>query len=328
MTPDEYEEFIQKSAENIDIKGDLEKLKKFFLSYDPQTPVMDPDEFKSICMEAGAAKLFTTLHMAMNSSRMSDDRQGLTKLRVMVVIYVMIYSQSQRANWFQVSLARTLQQFGISQQGLESLRNLGIVTHPRTIKANMQVSSAAHLERVKEFFKTVIDNEQFIIFCIDDYHNIHTKHRPEAKTQTQSVHTSTLLVKVFPNIKAFPNNSLHSLLPVNPVEENLLLKLLDEYIGNFCQTCASNMPDWVVAKYFDPETERHRLVIHDYQQTEIKEMRCMYSTKLVDSLNLPVKSYKDLLTAFEHVLPNGLKDYLNHFAVPFLGDWPMQFFMR
>ena len=39
------------------------------------------------------------------------------------------------------------------------------------------------LDRVKGFFQTAIENEQFIIFCIDDYHNIHTKHRPETKTQ-------------------------------------------------------------------------------------------------------------------------------------------------
>ena len=95
---------------------------------------------------------------------MSDERQELTKVRVMVVIYIMIYSQSQRANWFQVSLARTLQQFGISQQGLASLRNLGIVAHPRTIKASMHMSSASHLDRVKGFFQTAIENEQFIIF--------------------------------------------------------------------------------------------------------------------------------------------------------------------
>jgi hypothetical protein len=69
---------------------------------------------------------------------------------------------------------------------LASLRNLGIVAHPRTIKASMQVSSASHLDRVKEFFKTVIENEQFIVFCIDDYHNMCTKHRPEDKIQTQS----------------------------------------------------------------------------------------------------------------------------------------------
>ena len=58
------------------------------------------------------------------------------------------------------------------------------VADPHTIKASMHVSSAPHLDRVKGFFQTAIENEQFIIFCIDDYHNIHTKHRPETKTQT------------------------------------------------------------------------------------------------------------------------------------------------
>ena len=84
----------------------------------------------------------------------------------------------------------------------------------------------------------------------------------------------------------------------------------------------------MVAKYFDPEAERQRLAVHDYQQTEIREMRCMDNTKLVDSLNLPLKSYNNLLTAFNHMLANGLEDYLNHYAAPFPGDWPMHFFMR
>ncbi len=54
----------------------------------------------------------------------------------------------------------------------------------------------------------------------------------------------------------------------------------------------------------------------------------MDNTKLVDSLDLSLKSYTNLLTAFKHMLSNGLQDYLNHFTGPFLGDWPMQFFMR
>jgi hypothetical protein len=47
-----------------------------------------------------------------------------------------------------------------------SLRNLGIVAHHGTIKASMLASSASHLERVKEFFQSVIENEQFIIFAL------------------------------------------------------------------------------------------------------------------------------------------------------------------
>ena len=328
LSKKEYEDILGKAARNIDMKGDPEKLKTFFLSYDPQPPIMDPDQFQDICKQVGVSNLFSTLHDAMSTNRMSDERQKLTKMRVVVVIYIMMYSQSQRANWFQVSLARTLKQFGISQQGLASLRNLGIVAHPQTIKASIAASSVSHLERVKEFFQTIIENEELIIFCIDDYHNIHTKHCPESKTQTQSVHTTTLLVKVFPNIKAVPNGSLPSLLPAQPVEENFLKTFIDQHMSIISQTYASKMPDLVVVKYFDPEEERERIAIHDYQQTEILEMRRMDNTKLVDSLKLPLKSHNDLLTAFRHMLANGLEEYLNHFIAPFSGDWLMQFFMR
>jgi hypothetical protein len=93
LSKEEYEKLTEKP----DIKGDLEKLKTFLLSYDPQPTVMDVDKFQNICMQAGATNLFSTLYDAMTSSRMSDERQDLTKLRVMVVIYVMMYSQSQRA---------------------------------------------------------------------------------------------------------------------------------------------------------------------------------------------------------------------------------------
>ena len=328
ISKDEYEKLLQKTASIIDIEGDLEKLKTFFLAYDPQPPVMDPDRFQEICAQAGVANLFSILNNAMSLTRMSDERQQLTKLRVMVVLYIMMYSRSQRANWFQLSLARTLQQFGISHQGLASLQNLGIVAHPRTMKASMLASSASHLDRVKGFFQTVIEKEQFIIFCIDDYHNIHTKHRPESKTQTQAVHTTTLLVKVFPNIQAVPNDYIHPILPANPVEETSLKQYIVQHMSICSQTYASTMPYWAVAEYFDPEAQKKRVAIHDYQQTEIREMRRMDNTKLVDSLKLPLKSYNNVLTAFRHILASGLEDYLSKFVAPFPADWPMQFFMR
>ena len=116
-----------------------------------------------------------------------------------------------------MALSRTLQQFGISEQGLQSLRNLGIAAHPRTVKAQAKLSSSPHSSHVVSFIELAIENNQFMIFCIDDYHNIHTKHRPETKTQTQAVHMTTLLLKVFPNIKAVPKNEIY-LLPVHPVE--------------------------------------------------------------------------------------------------------------
>ena len=71
------------------------------------------------------------------------------------------------------------------------------------------------------------------------------------------------------------------------------------------------MPDWVLAKCFHPEAERHRLLLHDYQQNEIQKMMFMDNTKLIDSLHLPLKSYNDLLKAFQHMLSNALDFYLS-----------------
>ena len=156
------------------------------------------------------------------------------------------------------------------------------------MKAASHSSASFHLDNVANFFQEVVENEYFLVFCIDDYHNIHTKHRAENKTQTQAVHMTTLLVKVFPNIKAVSNQALNTpLLPTSPVNVENLVMLVGNNMAGLSQSYVTNMPDWVLAKYFDPEAERHRLLLHDYQQTEIQKMRCMDNTKLVDSLHLP-----------------------------------------
>ena len=133
---------------------------------------------------------------------MPEERKHLSGIRIMVIIYIMMYSQSQKSNAFQIALSRTPQQFGITKEGLESLRTLGIAAHPRTVKVLTKSSSSTHSSSVLTFIESAIVKNQFIIFFIDDYHNIHAQHRPEAKTQTQAIHITTLLLKVFPNVKA------------------------------------------------------------------------------------------------------------------------------
>ena len=86
LSNEEYEQLISKTVENPDINSELQKLKIFFLAYDPQPPVMDPERFEGICKQVGATKLFSSLYSAMSSNRASDKRESLTKRRVMVVI--------------------------------------------------------------------------------------------------------------------------------------------------------------------------------------------------------------------------------------------------
>ena len=320
----EFEELLKKASFNLDFKNDLQKIKDVVSNL--EQPEMNPHIFEQMCKTAGAENFYLSIKNAMWSERMSEERKQLCSVRTMVVIYIMLYSQSQKCNSFQVALSRTLQQFGISNKGLESLRNLGIAAHPRTVKI-LTRSSSSHNSHVFTFIKAAIENNQFLIFCIDDYHNIHTHHRPEAKTQTQAIHMATLLLKVFPEIEAVPQHG-NNVLPTPPVKIEDVKNYVASNLSSLSKTYAENMPDWVLAKYFNPEAERQRLLVHDYQQTENQQMRSMDNTKLVDSIKLPLKSCEDALVAINKMLTSGLDIYLNHFVGIFVGDWPMQFFIR
>ena len=108
VSKDEYEQLIHKASKYVDFKGDLDKIIKYFLSVSNQCPVMDPAEFEKICEQIGADNIYKVLCSTKGTERMSNERKYLTKLRAMVVIYIMMYSHSQRVNLFQVTLARTL----------------------------------------------------------------------------------------------------------------------------------------------------------------------------------------------------------------------------
>ena len=324
----EYQYLVRKASDHCDFKEELDRIRTS-LSTEEQNPDMNPENFEKFCNEVGAGMIFKKIHESMCSERMSESRHSLNKLRTMVIIYMLIYGRCQRANSFQVALSRTLKQFGISEQGLISLRNLGIAAHPHTVRAAAKSSAASHSDNLVSFFQEAVESKQFIVVMIDDYHNIHTKHRPEKQIQTDTVHMATLLVKAFPQVKAISKDDTQvPLLSKDPLQIEAVQRIFHERMSLLCGSYAQNMPNWVVAKYFDPNFERQRLMVHDYQQTELRKMRCMDGCKLIDSIELPLKSSADILSAFNHMLSNGLSIYLDQFLAPFVGDWPTQFYMR
>ena len=138
---------------------------------------------------------------------------------------------------------------------------------------------------------------------------------------------TTLVLKVFPNVKAVQhlgNNVVRN----SPVEIENVKSFVSSNLFILSKSCAKNMPDWVLAKYFDPEAETQRLLVHDYQQTKIQQMRSMDNTKLVDSIQLDLKSCDHIPTTINKMLSSGLNVYLGNFIAPFVGDWSMQFFLH
>ena len=329
VTQDFVDELVQKASAECNLQSQVSRIKdKCFEKYGEKgAPITDPVEFRKLCHDAGATSIYEMILGAMATDRQTPGRRHLNEKRAVSIMYSLVYGQSQRANWFQVATARTLQGFGITSRGVETLRNMGYTAHPRTVNNANEGIAANHSETVRGFIEHAKENGHMVVIFIDDYHNIHA-HRRTANTDTsQVINMATLLVKSFPSVDAIS----HATSPVNdsrPASSESLNNVLDENIDLLSKSYVSVMPDWMRAKFFDPESERHRLLIHDYQHEEIKHLRSMENCKLVDSLEMPLKSYDNFRSALSLLLDNGLSSYLQSFVVPLVGDWPAQFFVR
>ena len=105
-----------------------------------------------------------------------------------MIIYMLLYGLTEKNNWFQIALSRTLTEYGISEHGLTSLKNLGIAANLRTVKSASKASSHSHLNSVVEVLREAQNKRQMVAVFIDDYHDIHTMHRANKQQQTQTVH--------------------------------------------------------------------------------------------------------------------------------------------
>ena len=62
-----------------------------------------------------------------------------------------------------------------------------------------------------------------------------------------------------------------------PANLALLEPLLRGRTPSLSKTRVDIMPDWLLAQFFDPESQRSRLLVHDCQQKEIQGIRAMRS---------------------------------------------------
>ena len=98
----EYQELLKKASLNPDFQNDLQKIKTQVSTL--VHPEMGPYIFEQMCKDAGAENLYLSIRNAMWLKRMSEERKQLCSVRAMVVIYIMLYSHSQKCNSFEVAL--------------------------------------------------------------------------------------------------------------------------------------------------------------------------------------------------------------------------------
>jgi hypothetical protein len=134
----------------------------------------------------------------------------------------------------------------------------------------------------------------------------------------------TIVIKEFRNIKAveIPQdiNKLHDPQGLNVLRcQQVILSLTQ--MSKLATTYASTMPNWMTREFFQPESERNRISVHEYcKSASIRTMRRMDDLELVDFFEQQLKSKDNFASAFEHVLKTKLKAYMKKYVLIQPGD--------
>ncbi|RIB16018.1 hypothetical protein C2G38_2191071 [Gigaspora rosea] len=192
---------------------------------------------------------------------------------------------------------------GMSNEGLNTMANVGITMTARTVNRKKKKISETHEECVKDDLIEHFNNA--LIINIDDYHNIHVPHKPHTTATSSPTHMATLLANPCLTM-AIPRNQV-----LNPkvVDGELIIKNIDKrFIINLGVLYYQYIKNCVKREYSDTEL-LEKLTLHSYD----------------DSLK-GINGYLDSLQTIYKQEP--MQEYLSKFAIPVVADWPGQFYIR
>ena len=66
---------------------------------------------------------------------------------------------------------------------IATLRNMGLTAHPNTVLSETKKASSEHIATFHQFFEDAVTNNYMVALFIDDFHNIHSYHRPSSSSQ-------------------------------------------------------------------------------------------------------------------------------------------------
>ena len=90
-----------------------------------ELPVYSPEEFYKICQKAKAANVYNLILECMSSNRHSKEGTEVNMHRVVSILYQMCYGLSQKCDFFQQDNGLFLKFSHLTDEGLETQRNLG-----------------------------------------------------------------------------------------------------------------------------------------------------------------------------------------------------------
>ena len=272
---------------------------KFRVEEEP--PIYDPDSFEKFCKSVGCNDLFNAIVTCQSSPRQSSERLHLNKIRSVAIKYRLCYGLSQWCNYFQKDFATYLRYSGVSLDAIDTGRNISDCCSSRGVEQDSDKDSQQHSKLLNEFIDDAVSKKCLVVAIINDHTFSLTCRRPQDEATPKTRYFTTIVIKKFPEIKTIKvSKSIHNPEGVDVPDVSSFLSE-DESAKYFTtSTYATPMPQWVTTAFFQPESEKERLLANEYSQSEAaQKFLKMENLQLVDFYEHPLKSTQNFEEAME-----------------------------
>ncbi|PKY58932.1 hypothetical protein RhiirA4_513897 [Rhizophagus irregularis] len=302
-----------------------------------QKTIYDPDEFKNILEIADADLIgfFDELYEGTNPANKSEKTNNNNKKKLVSLCYFLASINNKYINGIKVEIGSYLQTSGASATSIDTLANLGLSVTRKTVDRKKKIISDEHEQSVDNY--CLQNMEKIFILNIDDYHNIHRRTKPSLLETHNIFHFVTILLNSNSNIPRIPYCS-NNILIHNPkgIDPKLIIEKFENHfmnqIGKSYYEQNELWKQFLIKDSYENRVENLNVHNYDGRIQKHQELRSLNNSKLVDFILHPLHSTKDyiessniLFKVFER-LEN--TEYLDHYVIPIIADWPGQVNIR
>ncbi|PKC60709.1 hypothetical protein RhiirA1_444780 [Rhizophagus irregularis] len=285
--------------------------------------------------DADLIGFFDELYQGTNPKTKSDKTNNSNKKKLVSLCYFLASINNKYINGIKADIGSYLQTSGASATSIDTLANLGLSVSRMTVNQQKKIVSDEHKQSVDNYCLQNI--EKMFVLNIDDYHNIHRRTMPSLLETHNIFHFVTILLNSNPNIPRIPCFS-NNILIHNPkgIDSKLIIKKFENYfmnqIGKSYYEQNELWKNLLIEDSYENRIENLNVHNYDGRIQKHQELRSLNNSKLVDFILHPLHSTKDyiecsnlLFKVFER-LEN--TDYLDHYIIPIIADWPGQVNIR
>jgi len=292
-----------------------------------EEPIYLFDEMRRMFQEIdpGLKDFFNHLYSAARPLKCNEQTMNRMKKLMVFICYLLASLNNTKINSFKFDLGFYLDSVGTSNEGLNTMANLGASTTSRSIGRKKKRMSDSHGEYVEKALTKYSENS--LVLNIDDYHNIHVQRQPDTTSTSWAAHMATIMANPCPT-SAIPRNGV-----INPkiVDNELIARHLEErFIINLGVSYHDRRRD-IIGKECTDDEVIDRLMVHSYNdRLEGKNSnRHIQNAILFDFVENDLKGIGGYMNALQIVHDQEpMQKYLSNHAIPIVADWPGQFYIR